>query len=36
MGTHITIFEFIVISIGSIFSYAFVKAFYETYIKKSK
>jgi hypothetical protein len=36
MGTHITIFELIVISIGSIFSYAFIKAFYETYIKKSK
>ena len=36
MGTHITIFEFIVISIGSILSYAFIKAFYQTYIKKSK
>jgi hypothetical protein len=36
MGTHITIFELIVISIGSIFSYAFIKAFYQTYIKKSK
>ncbi len=36
MGTHISIFEFIVISIGSIFSYVFVKAFYETYIKNSK
>jgi hypothetical protein len=34
MGTHITIFEFIVISIGSILSYAFIKAFYQTYIKK--
>ena len=36
MGTHITIFELIVISVGSIFSYAFVKAFIDTYIKKSK
>ena len=34
MNTHITIFEFIVISIGSILSYAFIKAFYQTYIKK--
>jgi len=36
MGTHITILELIVISVGSIFSYAFVKAFIDTYIKKSK
>ncbi len=36
MGTHITILELIVISIGSIFSYAFVKAFYQTYIKRNK
>ena len=34
MGTHITILEFVVISIGSIFSYAFVKAFIDTYIKR--
>jgi hypothetical protein len=36
MGTHITIFELIVISVGSILSYAFIKAFYDTYIKNSK
>ena len=34
MGTHITILEFIAISVGSIFSYAFVKAFIDTYIKR--
>lgn len=36
MGTTITIGEFIVIAIGSVLSYAFIKAFYETYIKKNK
>ena len=36
MGTHITIFELIVISAGSLFSYAFIKAFIDTYIKKNK
>ena len=30
----ITIGEFIIISVGSILAYAFVKAFYDTYIKK--
>lgn len=30
----ITIGEFIIISVGSILTYAFVKAFYDTYIKK--
>jgi len=34
MGTHITIAEFILISGLSILGYAFIKAFYETYIKK--
>ena len=36
MGTHITIFELIVISVISIIGYDAGKAFYETYIKKSK
>lgn len=36
MGTHITIFELIVCSFVSIIGYAAGKAFYETYIKKSK
>ena len=34
MNTTITIGEFIIISVGSILTYAFVKAFYDTYIKK--
>ena len=34
MGTHITIGEFIIISVGAIFAYAIVKAFIDTYIKK--
>jgi hypothetical protein len=33
MGTHITILEFILISVGSLFSYAFIKAVYDTYLK---
>lgn len=36
MGTHISIGEFIIISVVSIIGYAFVTAFYQTYIKKSK
>ena len=34
MGTHITIAEFILISGLSILGYAFVTAFYQTYIKR--
>lgn len=34
MGTHITIAEFILISLISIVGYAFVTAFYQTYIKR--
>lgn len=36
MGTHISILEFIVISAGSLFAYAFAKAFYQTFIKRTK
>lgn len=34
MNTHITIAEFILISVVSIVGYAVIKAFYQTYIKK--
>jgi hypothetical protein len=36
MGTHISIGELFIISVISIIGYAAGKAFYETYIKKSK
>jgi hypothetical protein len=34
MGTHITIAEFILISVGSILGYAVIKAAYDTWFKK--
>ena len=34
MGTHITIAEFILISVGSILMYAVIKAAYDTWFKK--
>ena len=34
MGTHITIAKFILISVGSILAYAFVRATYDTWFKK--
>ena len=30
MGTHITIFEFILISVGSLIAFAFIKAVIDT------
>jgi hypothetical protein len=36
MGTHITIIEFVAVSAVSIIGYAFIMAFYETFIKRSK
>ena len=34
MGTHITIAEFILISVGSILAYVMVRAAYDTWFKK--
>jgi hypothetical protein len=34
MGTHITIFEFILISLGSLITFAFIKAVIDTIKEK--
>jgi len=34
MNTHISILEFLIISVVSVLGYAVIKAFYQTYIKK--
>ena len=34
MGTHISLLEFVIISVVSLVGYVVVKSFYETYIKK--
>jgi hypothetical protein len=34
MGTHITIFEFILISLGSLIAFAFIKAVIDTIKEK--
>lgn len=34
MGTHITIAEFILISVGSVLMYTIVRAAYDTWFKK--
>jgi hypothetical protein len=34
MGTHITIFELVIIGVGCILAYAFVRAAYDTWFKK--
>jgi hypothetical protein len=36
MNTHITIAEVIGISVGTILLYAFITAYYDTYIKRTK
>jgi len=36
MGTHITIFEALIVSAGSIFGYVFIKTAYEFYFKTPK
>jgi len=36
MGTHITIFELILITGVTIIGYAVVRAFYETFVNNSK